>query len=262
MPEKKICFVIAPIGKENTEIRERSDIVFDYIIEPAVTPFGYEPQRADIPPEPGMITPQIVKHIKNDPLVIADLTGGNPNVFYELCLRHVTKKPCIHIIKKGDDIPFDVSPLRIIFVDHTHMPTVKKVQEEIGKQIEEIQKDTFKMESPISLSVSLTALEESGDDTARAYVAIIEMLHSLKRDVAKIETSLHDTSVAEKTPEFTNIFKPFMAPQKGIGALSTLGALLAEGAKPKTPNDALIESILKELDKRKTLLDISKKKKK
>lgn len=80
----KICFVIAPIGEEGSDIRRRSDQVFKHIIAPAAKDCGYETIRADKISEPGIITSQVILHLVEDALVIADLTGRNPNVFYEL----------------------------------------------------------------------------------------------------------------------------------------------------------------------------------
>ena len=76
---KKICFVIAPIGEPESDTRKRSDQVLQYIIRPAVESFGYKAVRADKIADPGIITNQIIRHIINDPLVIADLTGQNAN---------------------------------------------------------------------------------------------------------------------------------------------------------------------------------------
>jgi hypothetical protein len=84
--KEKKCFVISPIGDENSDTRKRSDQIFTYVIEKAVSGFGYTLLRADKISRPGIITSQIIEHILEDELV--DLTGRNPNVFYELALRH------------------------------------------------------------------------------------------------------------------------------------------------------------------------------
>ena len=102
---EKICFVIAPIGEPGSEIRKRSDQILEHIIRPTVESCGYKAVRADEIAEPGLITNQIIRHVVNDPLVIADLTGQNPNVFYELAIRHYIGKPLIQIINKVEDIP-------------------------------------------------------------------------------------------------------------------------------------------------------------
>jgi len=68
--EKKICFVISPIGEEGSETRERSDQVLKHIITVSVEQLGYEVIRADKISEPGIITTQIIEHIVDAELVI------------------------------------------------------------------------------------------------------------------------------------------------------------------------------------------------
>lgn len=85
---KKQCFVISPIGKPGSSIRSRADKVLDQIIRPSMNQCGYTAVRADEIERSGLINSQIVRHTMEDPLVVADLTGGNPNVSYELAIRH------------------------------------------------------------------------------------------------------------------------------------------------------------------------------
>ena len=91
MTEKKKCFVITPIGEDGSETRRRADQILRHVIAPAAEACGFETVRADQIAEPGLITTQIIQHIIDDPLVIADLTGSNPNVFYELAVRHAIR---------------------------------------------------------------------------------------------------------------------------------------------------------------------------
>jgi hypothetical protein len=70
MPDRPICFVIAPIGKDATETRLRSDKVLKHIIGPVAEECGYEAIRADKISEPGMITTQVINHILNDAMVV------------------------------------------------------------------------------------------------------------------------------------------------------------------------------------------------
>jgi hypothetical protein len=46
--------------------------------------------------------------------IIADCTGRNPNVFYEIGLAHVLGKPVVLITQNADDVPFDVRHIRVI----------------------------------------------------------------------------------------------------------------------------------------------------
>lgn len=113
---KKKCFVISPIGEDDGPIRRRSDQVLQYIIKPPVEEAGYQLTRADKISEPGIITSQIIERVVEDDLVIADLTDWNPNVFYELAIRHAIRKPFVQLIKRGEKLPFDVAGTRTIFL--------------------------------------------------------------------------------------------------------------------------------------------------
>jgi hypothetical protein len=79
---RKTCFFIAPIGLEGSDVRVRSDQVLKHIVAPAARECGYDTIRADQISEPGIITSQVIQHVVEDPLVVADLTDRNPNVFY------------------------------------------------------------------------------------------------------------------------------------------------------------------------------------
>jgi len=151
----KYCFVIAPIGEEDSGIRKRSDQVFKHVISPVARECGYKPIRADKISEPGIITTQIIQHIAEDPMLVADLSGKNANVFYELALRHALKKPVVQIIGKGEKIPFDVAATRIIALDHTDLDSVEEAKTEMIKQIKAAEASNFEPETPISVAVSV-----------------------------------------------------------------------------------------------------------
>ena len=151
---EKICFVIAPIDKPGSDIRKRSDQVLEHIIRPVVESCGYKAVRADEIAEPGIITNQIIRHVVDDPLVIADLTGQNPNVFYELAIRHATRKPLVQIINKVEDIPFDVGSMRTIQVDHQNLDSVEEAKAEIQSQIQYLEANPSSLENPISIALA------------------------------------------------------------------------------------------------------------
>lgn len=113
----KICFVISPIGSEGSEDRKHADMVLEALVVRALEGEGYQVVRADKITDPGMISSQVIEYILNSGLVIADLSFHNPNVFYELAIRHFVGKPTVHIIRKSDHIPFDVKDFRTIVID-------------------------------------------------------------------------------------------------------------------------------------------------
>src|SRR5947209_5187674 len=105
----KHCFVIGPIGGPDSASRLHADWLYQEIVEPVFESFpAFKLMRADKITEPGLITSQIITHLLDDELVIADMSLTNPNAFYELGIRHVIQKPVIHMYLRGTEIPFDV----------------------------------------------------------------------------------------------------------------------------------------------------------
>ena len=179
MAKKKICFVVAPIGEEESEVRKRSDQILKHVIEPSATECGYKTIRADKIDKPGVITSQVIQHVVEDPLIIADLTGHNPNVFYELAIRHALRKPFIQMIQKGEKIPFDVFGMRTIYIDHRNLDSVGEAKNEIVNQIRNLEQDAGNIESPISVSLDRQILRQSDDPEHGALADIMSTLNEL-----------------------------------------------------------------------------------
>jgi len=188
----KICFVIAPIDKPDSDIRKRSDQVFNHIISPVVTPMGYRPVRADHISEPGIITSQIIQHVVDSPLVVADLTGRNPNVFYELAIRHAIKRPLVQLIKSGEQIPFDVAGTRTISIDVNDLDSADMAKKELTKQIESIEKGKSEADTPISVALDLKILKESENPEQRSLADVVGALSELRTSVVGIEKKISD----------------------------------------------------------------------
>jgi len=182
-----VCFVISPIGDPDSETRKRSDQIFKHVIAPAVLSLGYRAVRADHISEPGMITSQVIQHIVDDPLVIADLTDRNPNVFYELAIRHAIRKPLVQLIRKGDAIPFDVAGTRTIHVDHRDLDSVEAARNEIQAQVKSLEQDASKLETPISVALDLQVLRASSNPEQRSMGDVLAAMTELRAAVASID---------------------------------------------------------------------------
>ncbi len=191
---EKICFVIAPIGEPDSDIRKRSDQVFKHIIAPAVEPLGFKPIRADHISEPGIITSQVIQYVVDSPLVIADLTGRNPNVFYELAIRHAIKKPLVQLIRKGEQIPFDVAGTRTIQVDIHDLDSVEEAKKELTNQIKSIESGKIEIDTPISVALDLKILKESENPEQRSLADVVEAITELRSGILSIEKKLSDPS--------------------------------------------------------------------
>jgi len=201
----KKCFVISPIGPAGSEIRERSDKILEFIIRPAVEQqCHYEVTRADEMMSPGVITSQIMDRINNDDLVIADLTGLNPNVFYELAVRHAVNKPVIQIMELGEYPPFDVAGMRTIFVDHRSLPSAKACIDGLVAAIAEVERGDAKVISPISFSVNFDALRQSGDasaeDTGKVLSQVLLEMSQQRTELRAIQSELRRHNVRLQPP--------------------------------------------------------------
>jgi len=156
---KKHCFIVGPIGEDGSEVRRRSDQLRKHVIKPPVESLGYFAIRADEISEPGLITNQIIQHIVDDPLVVADLTDSNPNVFYELALRHAIRKPLVQLVRTGDTLPFDVAGMRTICVDLTDPDSIEKARSDIIEQVRSLEKRKPEdLYSPVSIATKLPSV--------------------------------------------------------------------------------------------------------
>ncbi len=98
----KQCFVIMPIG--SGEDYERCKDIYERMIKETVEDAGLELQciRADEVSKPGAIIKDIMKRLYEADVVIADLSGLNANVCYELGVRHALKGGTIMIVDDGE----------------------------------------------------------------------------------------------------------------------------------------------------------------
>lgn len=104
------CLIISPFG-------EWFDEYNDLIYKPAIVKAGLRSVRADDLYKTGSIVNDIWELTKTAKILLADLSGKNPNVFYELGLAHAIAKPVVLITDNIDDIPFDLRTLRVIPYD-------------------------------------------------------------------------------------------------------------------------------------------------
>jgi hypothetical protein len=102
----RLCFVLMPFG-------EKFDVVYRTLIAPSVEDAGLSVIRADEMTTPGFIVEQIRSAIQQARLCIADVTGANPNVLYELGFAQASGKPVVMIAESADSAPFDIASQRI-----------------------------------------------------------------------------------------------------------------------------------------------------
>ena len=140
------CFVIMPIGDQKfvsedeivtvsaEDLKER----YTTLIREAILKARPELDvvRADEVSAPGTITGDIFARIIHSDFVVADLTFPNPNVFYEVGIRHVCRAGTILVRDKdGPTMPFDLSSQRYIEYENT-LPGLANLVEDLQKKFE------------------------------------------------------------------------------------------------------------------------------
>lgn len=150
-----ICFYVSPIGDAESVARKHSDLFKSSIIEPAMKELGLRVVRADETDNAGMIATGIIQHLRHSKLVIADLSMLNPNVFYEIGLRHACRMPIVQIIQRSDKLPFDINQVNTIQIDNTDLysfvPRIETFRAEVAALARRA------IESPEAVSNPITA---------------------------------------------------------------------------------------------------------
>lgn len=104
------CFILMPFGNW-------FDQYYSLIYRPAIEAVGLSPVRADEIFATAHITSDIIKALQDSSAVLAELTGRNPNVFYELGLAHAMAKPTVLLSSNMEDVPFDLRHMRVLYYD-------------------------------------------------------------------------------------------------------------------------------------------------
>lgn len=179
---KMKCFIITPIGDEGSLTRDKADGVIESIT-PVLEELGFE---FDIPhrmAKPGSITKQILECILNHDLVVANLTELNPNVMYELAVRHSTAKPVITIAEFGTKLPFDITTERTIFYSND-MRGVPKLQKELRSSITSVNFEQPEYDNPIYRAQRDFKFKETITEGKDAYIIKqLEYLNNKQQDM-------------------------------------------------------------------------------
>lgn len=159
---QKLCFVVGPIGWHRSSERGHADTLLKKIIKPTFAKHfrTFKLERADHIARPGMIDSQVITHLIEADLVIADLTTRNANAFYELGIRHMLQKPVIHLYRRGDVVPADIAPYRAIEFDYENKEDVRDAKIALRKMIREVFLPHFIVENPVTRSAGFMLMRE------------------------------------------------------------------------------------------------------
>jgi hypothetical protein len=115
--ERPVCFVIMPISDISGYEAGHFGRVYEYLLKPAIVSAGFTPLRSDDTSKTDYIVVGIVQRVVESPMVLCDFSARNPNVLYELGIRHAFNRPVTLIRDTRTDKVFDIQGLRYIEYD-------------------------------------------------------------------------------------------------------------------------------------------------
>ncbi|MFC3768381.1 hypothetical protein [Paenibacillus sp. GCM10012303] len=196
----KKCFIVTPIGGDNTDIRRAAEGVIDAVVVPILTNhFGFLNSNITVAhrmPHPGSINKQVIQRILEDDLVIANLTGLNPNVMYELAIRHASRKPVITICENGTKLPFDIIEERTIFYANDMYGTVD-LSNKLRVVIEDVLESNELPDNPIYRVIESNLIQKSDkfDDKDKIFISRMERLEEKLNNIGSNSISQLQTIV-------------------------------------------------------------------
>lgn len=175
----KYCFVVSPIGEEGSEIRTNADKLLKHIIIPVCQSCNLNVERVDQINDSDSITQTIIDKLLSADLVIADISGHNPNVFYEMGYRKCTGKPIIHLKSKGENLPFDVNTIRTFEYDLTDLDSVEAIKERLQQTI-----------SAISFESADESEENANGKNDNTFSGLLPVLYQIQDSITDLKTEI------------------------------------------------------------------------
>jgi len=179
---KDTCFTIMPFGNW-------FDYYYEAIYIPAIEATGLKPRRADDLYRPSAIVQDIWVLTKEAKIILADLSGKNPNVFYELGLAHALTKPAILVTESMDDVPFDLRSLRVIVYDKNEPNWGDVLGQKIETAIKEILASPLDAVLPTFLKVKASATKKPVSKEDKAIISMRQDLDLIKQQIQTISST-------------------------------------------------------------------------
>ncbi|MBX7046169.1 MAG: hypothetical protein K1X86_10050 [Ignavibacteria bacterium] len=143
-------FVLSPIGKKGSDLYKKYNAILESMIRPAIEEIDkcYKIIRADQISQPGSFIKDILENLQKSFIVIANLTDLNPNVFYELGVRHTLTNRTIMITEDISSLPSDLKEYRVIEYS-AELTGVETFKADLKKAFLEILKNPDKSDNPV-----------------------------------------------------------------------------------------------------------------
>jgi hypothetical protein len=196
--DKPLAFIITPIDSDGSVIRRATDGLIDDVIIPVLQHLKFTCNVSHRMDTTGSISQQILEHILNDAIVIANLTGLNPNVMYELAVRHAKAKPAIMIAESRTDVPFDVVTERVIFYKNDMQGAIE-LRKNLKLAIKNLDLTNKPADNPVYRAGNGVVMRETiARNTPEEYV--INQLQEMKAQVNRQSRLLESAVFASPSP--------------------------------------------------------------
>lgn len=130
--ESDLCFIVMPFGSEEL------NIVYEDYIKPTLEEVcNLKCERGDDVFGSNVIMDDIRNSIDKAGVIVADLTGRNANVFYEVGIAHTLNKQVLLLAQSIDDVPFDLRHRRVLLYEYSPRGC-KKLEKDIKAHIQAI----------------------------------------------------------------------------------------------------------------------------
>lgn len=185
------CFVITPIGSIGSTIRRATDGLISAAIKPELERLGYDVVVAHQISDSGSITNQVLELVLASTIVVANLTELNPNVMYELAVRHSARLPVVTIAEEGTKLPFDIADQRTIFYSND-MEGVTELRARLPAAVQAAIADT-QPDNPVYRAATMKVMREvHPGDTQQL---IFERLDRIEGRITSFNTDSRSGSV-------------------------------------------------------------------
>lgn len=151
---KPFVFVLMPFEKKFND-------VYQLGIKKACDEVGAYAERIDEQIFKESILQRIYNQIAKSDVIISDMTGRNPNVFYETGYAHALGKNVILLTQNADDIPFDLKHYPHIIYSGVITELIPQLEKRVKWAIEHAQREEFQPKPPVEFYYQGISLAEN-----------------------------------------------------------------------------------------------------
>jgi hypothetical protein len=253
---RPLCFVLMPFGRKKDAHQREVDFdqLYARLIRPAVENAGMEPFRADEEQVGGAIHKPMFERLMLCDYAIAVVTGDNPNVYYELGVRHALRpRSTVIMFAEGAALPFDIAPLRGIAYAVDAKGRVKSIETEIAALTRGLiaARDEHKDDSPLfQLIVDMprpvvdhakTDLFRKQIDEAQAFRKQLEAARA--EGIAAVRAVAAHPELQDLRDAEFGVVKDLYLSYRALGAFDDMIALYARMPAPMRHNRTMREQL-------------------